>query len=1701
MDLLDRLSVLHGIGLDYYDIWGRQHRPSAATRRALLNAMGIPAGDGADLAALVEEAEGRPWRRFLPEVAVLWPGDAPRLPLTVPAALAEHSLAWVLTLEGGETLRGEGVPAHLPQEDAREVAGVPYVRVSLPLPRLPPPGYHRCEVVQGDTVGAMRLICVPERAYQPEALSGDGRAWGLATQLYAVASRRNWGMGDFTDLKALIELTARQGGNLVGVNPLHALFPHNPGRASPYSPSHRCFVNTLYLDLEAMEDFAECEAVRTAVADPAFQARLRALRAAPLVDYPAVAAVKRPLLERLHGHFRGYHLARDTGRARAFRAFLAEGGERLRRHVLFEALQEHFHARDPAVWGWPAWPQDYQDPEGAAAARFAQERAERVEFYAYLQWQADLQLAAVGRRSFELGLGVGLYQDLAVGADRGGAECWSDPHLYALGASFGAPPDELNLQGQDWGLPPLVPERLTAAAYEPFIAMLRANMRHSGALRIDHVMGLMRLFWVPPGGTAADGAYVSYPFRDLLGIVVLESQRNRCLVVGEDLGTVPDEVRHALAAVGILSCRPFYFERDQHGSFRPPEAYPRQAAVSVSTHDLPTLCGYWRGYDLDQRTELGLFPSEEVREQQIVDRSEGRAHLLVALESQGLLPEGMSVHPVASPDMTPELARAVHIYLARTPSQLLLIQPEDLLGQIEPINLPGTGEERYPNWRRKLPRELESWTADGRAAAILEAVRAVRGSWQRGAPAPRPVAHPERQARVPRATYRLQLNREFTFTQAADIVPYLAALGISHVYVSPILKARPGSSHGYDIIDHGTLNPELGSAEDFERLVDSLQRGGLALMVDVVPNHMGVMGADNGWWLDVLENGPASAYARFFDIDWEPLKDELQGKVLLPVLGDHYGRVLEAGELQLRFDAARGEFSVHYHDHRFPIDPREYPAIITCDVERLVRRLGEDHPLIAELQALAASFSHLPARGETDKIAERSRDKEVHKRHLAALYQRSADIALFLDENVAQLNGTPGDAASFDGLHELVKRQAWRLAYWRVASDDINYRRFFDINDLAGLRMEDEAVFEATHRFLFELIDQGKVEALRIDHPDGLYDPGEYFRRLQRRLGWTDEAGTGRLPAYLVIEKILAEYERLPQDWPVHGTTGYRFANVVNGLFVDTAAEGKLERIYARFVGERLRFDELVYQCKKLIMNAALAAELNVLANRLSRIALASRHTCDFTVNSLRQALAEVTACFPVYRTYVTPAGVSDQDRRYIDWAVAVAKRRSPAGDVTVFDFVRDVLTLDIARGRSEEFRAAVLACAMKVQQFTAPVTAKGIEDTAFYRYHRLVSLNEVGGDPRTFGFTVNAFHGANQDRGRNWPHTMLATSTHDSKRAEDLRARIDVLSEMPAGWKIALRRWSRINRSKKREVNGVPAPSPNDEYLLYQTLIGAWPLGAVDGAALEQLRGRIEAYMLKAVREAKLHTSWVTPDQDYEQALLDFVRALLEPSERNLFLADFATVIPRLARLGCYNSLGQTLIKLTVPGVPDIYQGTELWSFNLVDPDNRRPVDYALRRQLLERVSAVLELGEGRTAALRALLEAPEDGAVKLYLMRAVLALRARHEALFRHGDYLPLAATGSRAEHVCAYGRSHRGHTLVVLVPRLCSRLCGEEAHPPVSEAVWGDTRVEVPAAAYRNLLTGETVEADTRGPRPALALARVLESFPVALLEALG
>ena len=954
--------------------------------------------------------------------------------------------------------------------------------------------------------------------------------------------------------------------------------------------------------------------------------------------------------------------------------------------------------------------------------------------------------------------------------------------------------------------------------------------------------------------------------------------------------------------------------------------------------------------------------------------------------------------------------------------------------------------------------------------------------------------------RIPDATYRLQLNAGFTFDDAAALVPYLKALGISHCYLSPYLKARAGSPHGYDIVDHSAIDPELGGEAGLDRLNRALEEHGMGQILDLVTNHMGVGGDDNEWWLDVLEHGPASPYADHFDIDWHPLKESLRGKVLCPFLGDHYGSVLEDGDLALRIDPESGSFSVFYYDHRFPLAPETYPTVLEDGLDALTEGFGAHQPDLLELESIITALKHLPDRhvGAPDRVEERLREAGIQKGRIAALYRDSEVIRRHVEQAVARFNGEPGVPASFDPLHRLLEIQPYRLAYWRVAADEINYRRFFDINDLAGLRMEEPRVFHATHTRVRDLVAAGKVDGLRLDHPDGLHDPLAYLRRLRRTLRWAlpaAERTSGGPPVYTVVEKILAAHEYLPEDWPVHGTTGYDFALVAGGLFVDPDAEPALDQTYRRFTGRNADFDAVLYERKRLTIQAQLSSDLTVLANLLDRIAQLNRRTRDFTLNGLRDALIEVVACFPVYRTYIRPGQVSDSDVKYVEWAVAQAKKRRAAADPDILDFIRDLL-LQRRNGELAPLdRRLALRFTMKFQQYTAPVMAKAMEDTTFYVHHRLTSLNEVGGDPRRFGVSVAAFHHANQERARRWPHGLLATSTHDAKRGEDVRTRIHALSELPEEWRHHVHRWRRLNESKKGTAGGEPAPSANDEYLIYQTLTGAWPMEEMDDDGLAQFRGRIRDYLLKAVREAKLHTSWVHPNEEYEEAVAGFVERLLGSLHRNPFLADFLPFQQRIARFGALNGLSQALLRLTAPGVPDTYQGSELWDLNLVDPDNRRPVDYDHRGTLLASLQRE-EPDPGR------LLAGFADGRIKLDLIRRTLALRQARPELFRDGDYLPLECHGGQADHLCAFARRRGEEWAIVIAGRWFARLTGGADPIPLEPDLWSDTWVELPGDApnpLHDILTGRPVEVSHRAGRPVLPARAVLATLPTALLTA--
>jgi (1->4)-alpha-D-glucan 1-alpha-D-glucosylmutase len=943
---------------------------------------------------------------------------------------------------------------------------------------------------------------------------------------------------------------------------------------------------------------------------------------------------------------------------------------------------------------------------------------------------------------------------------------------------------------------------------------------------------------------------------------------------------------------------------------------------------------------------------------------------------------------------------------------------------------------------------------------------------------------------VPRATYRIQLNHTFGFRAAAELVPYLARLGVSHCYFSPYLKTRPGSEHGYDVTDHSKLNPELGEAADYDALCARLAEHDMGHIADVVPNHIGIMGANGRWWLSVLEHGQASRFADYFDIDWRPVTPKLEDKVLVPVLGDQYGNVLVKGDLKLELDERRGEVGVRYYEHWFPLDPASYPCVFNPGLDALHAGNAAERVAAIELESILRALQALPPHRSTGATERQARYDEtaVEKRRLAVLAERSPVGAAHLRRSVVALNGVPGDRASYERLHELLERQPYRLAYWRVAADEINYRRFFDINDLAGLRTQNWEVLEATHRKLLQWTAEGRIHGLRIDHPDGLYDPLGYLEWLRARLREID-----RPQLYIVVEKILAAHEHLPRGWPVQGTTGYDFASAVNGVFVFGVAEEDFDHVYRTFTREREPFESMLYECKQQILAFHLSSELTLLADLLYRLAESRLETRDFTLNEIRRVLLQLVSAFPVYRSYVTPEHIGRQDRRHIEWAVKRARQSYGSRDDGLLDFVRTLLLGKVPDDGDAAYRARAAEFAGKFQQVTGPVMAKALEDTCFYRYVRLLSLNEVGSDPRRFGITPAAFHRQSELRLLHWPHSMLATSTHDSKRSEDVRARLNVLSEIPFDWETRIAKWRRFNRAKRHRVGGRPVPSRAEEYLFYQTLVGSWPI-ADRAAAMPDYRTRISAYMLKALREAKINTSWAKQSERYEELVGAFVNDVLSNgASRNPFLDDLDEFVGSIALPGFLNSLGQTLLKLTSPGVPDVYQGNELWDFSLVDPDNRRPVDYARRTALLEEIEGVAADPGRVPALLEDMLANLADGRAKLYTTWRALRLRAERPELFELGSYASIEPRGPRAEHLCALARRHGSTVAVAVVGRWFAslpRIAGAGA----ASFDWLDTTVALPPGVYRDVFSqaSRTVE-DGEGARVDELLAR----FPVALL----
>lgn len=926
--------------------------------------------------------------------------------------------------------------------------------------------------------------------------------------------------------------------------------------------------------------------------------------------------------------------------------------------------------------------------------------------------------------------------------------------------------------------------------------------------------------------------------------------------------------------------------------------------------------------------------------------------------------------------------------------------------------------------------------------------------------------------RIPLSTYRLQFNPSFGFADAQRIVGYLSELGISDLYASPIFQAVSGSQHGYDIVDPCRTNRELGPLEDFERLANELARHNMGWVQDIVPNHMAFDGA-NSILMDILENGQRSRFFNFFDVDWDHAYENIKGRVLAPFLGRFYGECLEDGEIRLGYGP--DGLKVTYYDTELAVSIDSYPNVFAYRLHVLKKELGEEDPDFIKLLGVLYVLKNL----STEENAEESGEQITFvKRMLWDLYARNEVFRDFIDENIRLFNGRQGQPESFVLLDELLSCQVFRLSYWKVATKEINYRRFFTINGLISLRVEDENVFTHTHDLILGLVDGGIVTGLRIDHVDGFSDPSVYLYRLRERVPAT----------YVVVEKILQPEEELPRSWPVQGTTGYDFAHHLNELLCNPRNERAFTRLYGSFTGFQGSFLDLVTQKKRLIIEEHMAGDVDNLAQMLKRVSSRDRHASDITLYGLRRSLRELLAVFPVYRTYTNSEAVSPPDHRYIRQAADLAQSNNPAL-VHELAFLRRFLLLEFPPYLSEDEKNDWIEFVKRFQQLTGPLMAKGFEDTTLYVYNRLISLNEVGGNPSRFGCSVNSFHDFMMRRGAAWPHSLSATSTHDTKRGEDVRAFINVLSELPAEWERAVREWSKLNKVHKKRVKGVDLPDRNDEYFLYQTLVGAFPLSEHE---LPQFLERMKEYAVKAVREAKVHTAWIRPDSEYEDAYLSFVEKILTPSHTNSFLPSFLPFQRKVAHYGMYNALSQALVKITAPGVPDFYQGTELWDLHLVDPDNRRPVDFEKRRAYLSEIHE--RSREDVIRLIRELLETRHDGRIKLFLVYHALKARNEYADLFRQGTYIPLGCSGMGKEHVVAFGRAWNGAHAVTVIPRFVAGLVGQDQEP-IGEDVWQDTAVMLPEGwphTWKDRFTGGVISGSG-----SLRIADIFAHMPIGLL----
>ena len=1529
--LLEKLAVYHGLITEYTDSNGNVIRSSVREYLEFLDILGINTENTENLAEELERCEYEEWSRIISPEQIVKHGEAPLITLRLPDNKLNKTFNWILQEENGKEHHGEFHVSHFKILESKTLKGQGFHKIDISLPILIGIGYHKLKIKSETGKEAdMRLIIAPQKCYQPFAIEKKEKINGFKFSLFKDNSHSDYRISSYVDLKKTANYAATEEEGIIRVDALNKFFL-NGDEPSLEIPSSRIMFNTLLVDVDESLKFVEDGDIKLKILTEEFQEELKRIQESEDISFKAIYELKTKIFRIIYNSFRENHITKNTNKSRDFFNYLTLRGECLRKSALFEAIREYLTGEDPKLSCWQEWPEGYKNPNSEAVRLFEKKNIESIQFFEFLQWQADIQLSIAGKMSLINKLAVGICPNLPFFTNTDGSETWLKQEYYAF-----------NSEAEE-GHPPVIPSKINLEGYKYVSQILIPNMLHSGAIKLEDIYRLENQLWTSKQNSDIS-FYVKYPLEDFFSIIALESHRNKCLVVVDEMEENHSYIKQLVENYGFL------YESDFN-------------IREINDDELPSL--------------------------------------------------------------------------------------------FEKVNLTQKQSAEDAEYGHRI--ELE---------------------------------------RTPLSVYRFQFNKDFTFKDAQAVVPYLKELGISHCYASPLLRARQGSMHGYDIINHSELNPEIGTLNEFYEFVDTLHHHDMGLILDIVPNHMGV-GKENFWWIDVLENGQASVYASFFDINWEPIKKELQGKVLVPVLGDHYGNILESGQFKFHFDKETGKLRLNYWDHEFPINPSSYPSFMEHRIEVLESRLGGNSPEFHEYQSIITVLKKIPGINETsaEKIAERNREKDIAHRRLAVLCIKSPAIEGFINENIIDFQGTPNDPISCNRLHSLLEQQAYRLSYWRVSIDVINYRRFFDVNDLIGIRTENPLVFSSTHSLILDLIEQEKIDGLRIDHPDGLSNPCEYFKDLQiatgKRLGINFDSseekllGSDQLPIFVVIEKILAPFEKIPKNWAVSGTVGYEFLNEVCNLFVDSKNDKKFTRIYQRFIGKAQDFNELVIECKKLIMKTSLTGELTTLSTLLNRISEKYYSTRDYTLNSFRDALSEVIACFPVYRTYISEDHKGDKAIDYIKWAIGMAKKRAMYTDPSIFDFMEKVLLAEWEEDKDSAEYAEILNFAKKFQQYTAPLMAKGMEDTSFYRYNKLISLNEVGGEPSKFGVSTQEFHNDNIARLERMPQSFLTTSTHDTKRSEDVRARICVLSEIPEKWQEKLNKFSRLNKSRKSNIDNVLSPDRNDEYLFYQTLIGIWD----EHIDREELIQRLEEYMIKALRESKSHTSWVNINDQYEAAMCEFIRKIISSPDNHPFWKEFIPFQKSIASAGYLNALSQCALKLTCPGIPDIYQGSELFKFTLVDPDNRKPVNYDALRQKLEEV---------KYSNPEELLPF-ESGKMKLFLTSKLLNFRQKHENIFRKGGYTPLEVEGMKKLNLVAFARSFDDEAIIIIVPKLVYDMVLDENPLPVGEKDWEDTSIELPAGYadynWKNILSGQEFNFSNSHPN----VKDILTKLPVAVLYA--